>query len=283
MPDAGRGAPGRGAGEAASGVADEVADGDGDVAARIALRTLTRRRDEYAGEVRRLLDAALEVMRRCGTGSRPRVADIVAAAGLSNDAFYRHFPSKDALVTAILEDGRERLSGYLSHQMAKEATPEGQVRRWVEGVLSQAEGEVAATTLAVLWNGASVGDGPASGRHFASAPLADLLRRPFAELGSDDPGLDASLAAHAVLGRLSDHLWQRTEPSTAELGAIGDYCLRVAGLGPSGSGRAARSGARAEPAGSAGATAPAPPRRRTTRLRRPGPSAAATPRPGTTR
>lgn len=203
-------------------------DAPGDVATRIAQRTLAKRQAGYAGEVRALLDAALEVMRRCGTASRPRVADVVAAAGLSNDAFYRHFPSKDALVTAILEDGRERLSSYLAHQMAKEGEPEAQVRRWVEGVLSQAVGQVAATTLAVLWNAGSVGEGPASGRHFASAPLAALLREPYAALGSADPALDASLATHAVLGTLSDHLWRRAEPAPAEVAAVTAFCLRAA-------------------------------------------------------
>ena len=168
------------------------ADTTNDVTARIARQSLERRGVDYASEVRRLLDAGLEVMRRCGTTTRPRVADIVAAAGLSNDAFYRHFPSKDALVAAILEDGTERLRSYLAHQMAKEATPEGQVRRWVEGVLSQAADEdIAATTLAVLWNGGSVGEGLPSGRPSASRPLATLLREPFAALGSADPELDA--------------------------------------------------------------------------------------------
>src|SRR5207249_507351 len=104
-----------------------------EVAERIARDTMARRGPDYASEVRRLLDAGLDVMRACGTASRPRVSDIVAAAGLSNDAFYRHFASKDALVAAILEDGAERLTGYLTHQLAKEATPEGKVRRWVEG------------------------------------------------------------------------------------------------------------------------------------------------------
>src|SRR5262245_33757089 len=127
-------------------------DVDGDVASRIAQRTLARRGADYAGEVRRLLDAALDVMRRCGTTSRPRVADIVAAAGLSNDAFYRHFPSKDALVAAILEDGTQRLLGYLAHQMDKEPAPEGKVRRRVEGGLPQAAGEdSAATPLDLPW------------------------------------------------------------------------------------------------------------------------------------
>ena len=79
-------------------------------------------------------------MRAGGPDSRARVADIVGAAGLSNDAFYRHFPSKDALVAAVIDDGSKRLHGYLTHQMAKETTPEGRIRRWVEGVLARKKG-----------------------------------------------------------------------------------------------------------------------------------------------
>jgi AcrR family transcriptional regulator len=201
------------------------------VAAQIAARTLARREAGYADEIRRLLDAALELMHRGGTSSKPRVADIVAAAGLSNDAFYRHFASKDALVAAILEDGAERLESYLVHQMQKESTPADKVRRWVEGVLSQVEEGIADTTRAVLWNAGSVSQGVASGRHFASAPVARLLREPFAALGSDDPELHASLAAHAVLGRLSDHLWQGTQPSAREIEQTVALCLRAARSG----------------------------------------------------
>ena len=193
-----------------------------DVAERIAQQTLSKRGAEYAGEVRRLLDAALEVIRRHGTSTHPRVADIVVAAGLSNDAFYRHFPSKDALVAALLEDGTKRLASYLDHQMAKESTPEAKVRRWVDGALSQARGEIAATTLAVLWNGGSVG---ASSRHNASEPLARLLHGPFAALGSPDPELDASLLAHATLGKVSEHLWAGTAPTRSEVDRITEFCL----------------------------------------------------------
>jgi AcrR family transcriptional regulator len=199
-----------------------------DLASRIAQQTLSRRGADYAGEVRRLLDAAMVVMRRCGTDSRPRVADIVAEAGLSNDAFYRYFPSKDALVAAILEDGTERLLSYLAHQMAKEPAPERQVRRWVEGVLAQAaDEESAATTLAVLWNGSSVGEGLPS----ASRPLGALLREPFAELGSEDPELDADFVAHAVVGMMSSLLWERSRPSRADVAHMVERCLAVARAG----------------------------------------------------
>jgi AcrR family transcriptional regulator len=176
-----------------------------------AKRIAERARGERPDEVRLLLDAGRAVMRECGTTSRPKVADIVRAAGLSNDAFYRHFSSKDALVVAILQDGGERLRSYLEHRMAKAPTPEGRVRAWIEGVLAQAADEdAAATTLAVLWNAGTMTDAAPEGL------LAPLLEAPLADLGSADPALHASLAAHAVVGRMSDHLTAGTRASKAE-------------------------------------------------------------------
>jgi AcrR family transcriptional regulator len=191
----------------------------------VAQEALARREAAYADEVRRLLDAGLDVMRRCGTTSRPRVADIVAAAGLSNDAFYRHFRSKDALVAALVDDGALRLRSYLDHAMEKAPTAEAKVRRWVEGVMSQAEGEVAATTLAVMWNGESLTGGSAPGNQAARATPAGLLEEPFAALGSTRPELDAALVAHAVFGRLAELLWLGTQAEPAEVDHLVDFCL----------------------------------------------------------
>jgi AcrR family transcriptional regulator len=199
-------------------------DGD-DVAARIAARTLAKRGPDYTAEVRRLLDAALEVIAEQGTTARARVADIVAAAGLSNDAFYRHFPSKDALIGALIEDGALRLASYASHQMAKESTPEGRVRRWVEAVLAQTEEKTAATTFAVLWNGSQFDSGVAPRGGRADSPLATLLHEPLTELGSAEPVLHASLLAHAVLGKVSDHLWAQSRPTRGERDEIVRFCL----------------------------------------------------------
>ncbi len=210
-------------------VSENVIPPVNDVAARIAADTLAKRGADYTDEVRRLLDAALEIMGKHGTTARARVADIVTAAGLSNDTFYRHFPSKDSLVVALLEDGTDRLASYVSHQMGKEFTPERKVQRWVQGVLAQTRGEVAATTLAVLWNGSSVGIGGTAGRHNASVPLAALLHEPFAALGSTTPELDSSLVAHATLGKVADYLWARKRPARDEVQQIVEFCLRVAG------------------------------------------------------
>lgn len=198
------------------------------VATRIAMRSASKRGVDYAGEVRRLLDAGMAIMRERGIEGRPRVADIVAAAGLSNDAFYRHFPSKEALVAAIIEDGAERLRTYLAHQMAKQSTPEAQVRRWVEGVLAQAaDEELASSTLAVLWNAGGVGDGLASGHSAMIPPMGSLLVAPFHALGSADPDLDAALVTSAINGMLSDHLWRRACPTKREIDHAVAFCLRA--------------------------------------------------------
>jgi AcrR family transcriptional regulator len=199
-----------------------------DVAARVAAQTLARRGTDYVDEVRRLLDAALTIMAREGTSGRARVADIVTEAGLSNEAFYRHFASKDALVAALLEDGTERLARYVGHQMSKETAPERQLRRWVEGVLSQTSEPAAATTLAVLYNGGSIASGVGDGRHNASEPLSALLHEPFAALGCPAPEFPALLVAHAVVGRVSDHLWRGTRPRRDEIDTITEFCLDAA-------------------------------------------------------
>ncbi len=210
-----------------------MSDPENDVAARIARQTLASRAPDYSTEVRRLLDAGRTVIRRCGTESRPRVADIVSEAGLSNDAFYRHFASKDALVVAILEDGTQQLRSYLEHQMAKDPTPAGKVRRWVHGVMAQAaDDDVAATTLAVLWNAAGV-QGTTSAGASASAPLAALLEAPFAELGSSRPELDAELVGLAIVGRLAEHLWAKSRAPRAELDHLVGFCLATARAGSS--------------------------------------------------
>ncbi len=212
----------------------EDSDGRRGVSSRFADRAVQAKRADSVDHVQRLIDAGRTVMRRNGVDRRSRVADIVEEAGLSNEAFYRHFPSKDALIAAILEDGAVRLRTYLAHQMDKDADPVGQVSRWARGVLHQAEDDdAAATTLAVLYNaGASVGQpGPSP----ASAPLSSLLHEPFAALGCVDPELAATLVGHAVVGRLGDHLWNGTRPDEAEAAQV--VAFAVAAAGPRGPGR----------------------------------------------
>jgi AcrR family transcriptional regulator len=198
------------------------------LADRIAQRSLAKREASYVTEVRSLLDAGLAVMRRTGTTARPRVSDIVAAAGLSNEAFYRHFPSKDALIVAILDDGAERLAGYLEHQMVRVEEPEKKIRCWVEGILSQASNdEIASTTLAVLSNAGTIGHPFLLEARTLIQPLAGLLIDPLTELGDDRADFDASFLTHGVVGLMTDFLQRGEKPGSGEVDRLVRHCLVV--------------------------------------------------------
>jgi AcrR family transcriptional regulator len=158
-----------------------------------------------------LLDAGLALM-VAAPGRRPRVADIVAAAGLSNDAFYRFFASKDALVEAIVERGARTVVGYVRHRMARAADggPEARLRAGIEAVLRQASDEdLARQTRAVLSN--ATGHTPRAA-HVTVAlvdALAALFAQPAAELGAGDPMRAARTTAGGVVAALQ--YWSFTE------------------------------------------------------------------------
>ncbi|MGR6999734.1 TetR/AcrR family transcriptional regulator [Yinghuangia aomiensis] len=106
-------------------------------------RPLAARWAVYAEEVQRLVDATYRVVERTGSLD-PTVREILRESGLSNQAFYRHFRSKDELLVALLDDGRRRMADYLRHRIAAAPDSAGRVRAWIEGVLAQAGDPVAA-------------------------------------------------------------------------------------------------------------------------------------------
>jgi AcrR family transcriptional regulator len=162
-------------------------------------------------------------MEEAGAVSPARVADIVKRAGLSNQAFYRHFPSRDALVAAVVERGAVRLVSYVAHQMEKVTGPEDAVRRWITAVLSQAANpRVAERTRAVIWNLQQLPRLPHG--EPMRPPLADLLVEPLRELGSPDPDRDAAVIADIAFGRLDHHLWG-PKATRDDVAHVIEFCL----------------------------------------------------------
>lgn len=194
------------------------------VVSTLAGRTLAQRHEAYATEIRTLLDAALTVMRRDET-IEPRVSDIVRTAGLSNQAFYRHFRGKDELLVALLDDGRQRLLATIERRMARADGPTDQVRAWVEVVLAQArDPEAAAATRPFALNGDRLAvQFPAEtqgSRDRLIEPLRDLVGEP------------AALAIyHVAMGMVHDALIERRTPTRAEVDAVVEFALKGAGLG----------------------------------------------------
>jgi AcrR family transcriptional regulator len=188
------------------------------LASRAATRAAETRARLHETEVGRLLDAGLELMRAGGAERPPRVADIVRAAGLSNQAFYRYFESKDALVAAVIDAGQRRLVGYVLHQSAKGTTPQDRLRRAVQAVADQAADEqVAEATRAVMGNvtrSSDLGGARIGQLHdLLAAVLAPILR----DLGSTDPVRDPATVAAIVVALMQDHLWRGTAPGPADV------------------------------------------------------------------
>jgi AcrR family transcriptional regulator len=187
-------------------------------AARAVSRSLASRRSTYEDEVQRLLDAGLALM--VEGQDAPRVADIVRLSGLSNQAFYRHFASKDELIVAVVEAGSARLDTYLAHQVALAANPAAQLRAWVLGVFSQTSPHVADPTRAVMANFRQL---PPDHRRTAGRPGTDLLADILRRLGSSDPERDATVISVVVFGRLEQFLWE-SPPTTEDIEHVVAFC-----------------------------------------------------------
>ena len=177
--------------------------------------------------MRRLLDAAFVVMRRTGSVS-PRVSEIVREAGLSNQAFYRHFASKDELLVAVLDDGLQQLVDYLEHVMAKADTPIDRVRRWVEGILAQAvDAQAASSTRPFVVNSLRLRDQFRDEVQRSDERLKAPLRAALAEVAGADAERDTEAIYQLAMGRMHAYLVQRERPSRPRRRAPG----RVRGAG----------------------------------------------------
>jgi AcrR family transcriptional regulator len=176
-------------------------------------------------EAQRLMDAGMAVMVRHGTGSRATVAEIVREAGLSNQAFYRHFRGKDELLLAVLDDGQRRLVGYLEARMARVGPGAPRVRAWIEGVLEQARNdEAAANTRPFAMNGARLADGfPEQSAHSRELVVAPL-RLAVADAGGD-PQRDADAIYQLAFGFMNDALARRARPSNADVAHVVAFAL----------------------------------------------------------
>jgi AcrR family transcriptional regulator len=115
------------------------------------------RQASYDDEVRRLIDAAQRVMIAKGRTEQPRVAEIVADAGITNQAFYRHFRSRDDVIVATYEQGLLTISNYLAHRVRGKRGLTAKMTAWIDGVLAQIEDpELAELSATILWNVAQI-------------------------------------------------------------------------------------------------------------------------------
>jgi AcrR family transcriptional regulator len=177
-------------------------------------RGIAKYRAEAERSVAAILDAALRVAERAAPAP-PKVTDIIAEAGTSNQAFYRYFSGKDELLRAVRERGARRLHDYLGHQMGKADDPAGAIEAWVRGVLVQAVDRRAARQSAAVnlqLAGRSATDDDAG-----TADLRALLLAALVAHGSADPERDTAAVFETVFGTLRRHLALSTAPADTDV------------------------------------------------------------------
>lgn len=204
------------------------------LARRSVERSLAERQSSYEDEIRDIVDATYRVIEHKGTLD-PTLREILRESGLSTQAFYKHFRSKDELLLLLLDDGRRKLLGYLEHRMQKAATPSERIRAWIEGVLAQAaNAEAAARTRPFLANRDRLAE------HFPAEQQAsmDLLVDLLAAAISDVPGRkgdragarrDSEAIYDVTFGALHRYLTHRTRPSANEIEHLVRFGLAAVG------------------------------------------------------
>ena len=205
------------------------------LARRAVERSVADRQAGYTQEMRRIVEATFELIERTGAVD-PSLREILAHTGLSTQAFYRLFRSKDELFLVLLDDGRRKLVDYLSARMATEDAPAAQIRAWVEGVLAQASTRRAADrTRPFLANEDRLSDLFPEEQRESVDLLVGLLVAPLAGLAPagtapDEVRRDAEAMYRLVFGLLHAHLIQRTRPSPGTIEHTIRFCLRGIGL-----------------------------------------------------
>jgi AcrR family transcriptional regulator len=190
----------------------------------VAGRAVAGRLESYAGEVRRLLDAAYAVMARTGDLD-PRVGDIVKESGLSNQAFYRHFAGKDALLVAVLDEGQRRMVATLERRMRKVEPGTPRVRAWIEGVLEQARNpDAAENTRPFAINGVRLSDRFPTETAASGERLVAPLREAVVDAGGDELR-DTAAIRELAMGTMHRYLVERRTPSRADVEHVVEFAL----------------------------------------------------------
>jgi AcrR family transcriptional regulator len=212
-----------------------LGDAERPLTVRSVERTLASRYSTYIDEVTRLIRAAVAVMDRQQT-TNPKVSDIVREAGLSNQAFYKHFRSKSELFLAILDDGQRELVTYLQHQTDKADTGIGKVRNWVVGIMSQAAVPGAASaTRGVMMNShelqAEYPEECSRLNQLLLEPLVAAIRQAEdeGEARPTDPAKAATTIFRLAGSTTETYVLSRQVPSEEDIEFLVDFTLR--GLG----------------------------------------------------
>jgi AcrR family transcriptional regulator len=206
---------------------------------RVAERSVAAVRERATDEVGRLVASGLAVLRRSGVAGLT-VNDVLAEAGLSTRAFYRHFASKNELVLAVFEHDSSRSNSRLADAVANAETARAAFEAWLDENLALVFEPRRARRTRTLWL-----EGSRLRNEFPQefdaivagqlAPLVEVLRRGLADgtFPTARPEGDAR-SIHAVVWDLVErHLGGAQKLDRDEVRAhVLRFCLPALGAKP---------------------------------------------------
>jgi len=158
------------------------------------------------------------------------VDDVGAAVGVTGPLVYRYFAGKDDVILAVMERGVAIVVSYLQHQMAKERTPAGKVRRWIEGALAQvADPHLISMSRAAAGQVSATADWRAADDAIMR-PMRDLLTEPIAGLGSTEVNRDTDAVFVCTVSAMRRYLDSSQRPRPADVDHLVRFCLRGLGV-----------------------------------------------------
>ena len=184
----------------------------------------------------RILEAALEVFARKGY-HRARVDDIVRASATSKGAVYHHFPNKQAVFLALVDDFAARLARGVAAAIAARQGALARVQGALMAALDTFAGNERLARL-ILLEAASLGPVYQAKRAEVAGRFAALIRGYLDEAVADGsiPPLDTAVATLAWLGAVNEIVTQWLHGAVPDLEAtipaLTRILLRSIGTGP---------------------------------------------------
>lgn len=188
--------------------------------------------------VETLINATWAVAARTGN-IEPGVREILHESGLSTQALYRNFQSKDELLLVALQRASNVLVEYLTYRVASTPDPLAKIGEWIDGSLHQAVNPSAARRI-LPW---TLGLGRIAtrfpeqlerNRDAIIAPLSGAIREAVA-LGrghSPDPDGDARLVFAFTGHAVRHHLIRGVAPDAGTTKRLTAFAHRALGARP---------------------------------------------------
>jgi AcrR family transcriptional regulator len=189
-------------------------------------RAVRQPRERASEAVQRMLAAAYELIER-DAGFDINVRELLATAGVSTRAFYRHFPTKHDLMATLVEELYAEMLSSLEQVIDPDASPDVRLERWIDATLEYARDERLASRGRVFVKYEA--RLRTEHRELYRSTGRDLIEQVAAivdqgvESGlfrSRDSVSDARFVVRLVLATMQDHVLEQSAPTPASSDAL---------------------------------------------------------------